>query len=96
MYKTIYNYRYGIFATSMFSYGFLREIKSTYKVPHDLIGYKIFCSFLNGFLYTVPPYSALKLFYTINRIDVHYYKKDKDKYESIYNELLGVNKNVLI
>ena len=50
MYKTIYNYRYGIFATSMFSYGFLREIKSTYKVPHDLIGYKIFFSFLNGFL----------------------------------------------
>ena len=96
MYNTIYNYRYGIFTASMFSYGFFRELKSTYKVPHDLIGYKISGSLVNGFLYTIPPYGALKLFHTINRIDVYYYKKNKDNYESIYDEFVGVNKNVLM
>ena len=87
---------YGILTLSMFSYGFSRELKSTYRAPHDLIGYKIAGSFVNGFLYSIPPYGALKLFHTINRFEVYYYKKDQDKYHSIYNELLGVNKNVLI
>ena len=96
MFRTVYNYRYSIFSLSFFSYGFLRELKSTYIVPHDLIGYKIAGSFINGFLYAIPPYGALKIFHTINRFEVYYYKKDKDKYYSIYNELLGVNKNVLI
>ena len=80
----------------MFFYGFLREFRSEYKVPYDLFGYKMAGSLLNGLFYTIPPYGALKLFYTINRIDVYHHKKDKEKYHCIYNEFLGENKQIFI
>ena len=88
-------YPYTLFILPMFSYGFLREARSTYKPPYDLFGYKMAGSFCNGMLYIFPPYGCVRLLYTINRIDVFLNYKERDKYPIIYKELLGENKNFI-
>ena len=44
----------------------------------------------NGIVY-ISPFSIVKLFNLMNRIDIHYNKLDKLKYSSSYEELLGIN-----
>ena len=89
-------YPYTLFVLPMFSYGFLREARSTYKPPYNLFGYKMVGSFCNGILYTIPPYGCLRLFHTTNRIDVFINNKETSTYPDIYKELVGENKNVII
>ena len=87
---------YSKFFIGMFTYGFIRGMRSEYKPPYDIIGYRLANSMVNGLCYTFPPYGVFRLFDIANRADVYLQKKDPEKYPSIYYESIGINKHVFI
>ncbi len=83
----------GKYIVGMFTYGFLRGIRAEYKPPHDIIGYQLGLSVVNGMVYVFPPHGIPRLFDIANRADVYFSGKDPEKYPSIYVELFGISKN---
>ncbi len=74
----------------MFPYGFYRQWNSNMPEGFDLYGHRICASTCNGIVY-ISPFSIFKLFNLMNRIDIHYNKRDKLKYPKSYEELFGIN-----
>jgi hypothetical protein len=85
---------YLIWCGVMFPYGFYRQWKSQMISPYDLHGHRCVSSIFNGFIY-ISPFGVFKLFNLINRIDIYYNKRDKEKYPKPYEELIGMNNDTL-
>lgn len=79
----------------MFTYGFIRGMRSKYDEPNNLLGTRIVYSVGNGFIYA-SPFGLKKIIDTIDRLDVYITDKDKEKYKSIYEEGMGKNMNTLL
>ena len=82
----------GCYMAGMFSYGFLRTMRSQYIDQYDVFGEKLKLSLMNGIVYATP-FGIPRFFNLISRIDVYVNNKDPSKYDDIYVEIPSVCKN---
>jgi hypothetical protein len=88
-----YEYLVGKVMMGMFAYGFLRGVRAEYPKPHDVLGYRMGHSVMNGICYLFPPHGICRILDLVNRLDVKLSGKNPDDYPSIYIEMFGLAKN---
>jgi hypothetical protein len=77
-------------------YGFARSFNGNHIPEHNVIGDKLALSFLNGVMYSIPPYSVIYHFKLLNRIDVKLNGKDPALHKNSYEDMFSYNLNVFL
>ncbi len=77
-------------------YGFARSFNGHHAPEHDVIGNKFALAFMNGVMYSLPPYSIIYHIKLLNRIDVKLNGKDPALHKDSYEDMFSYNQNVLL
>jgi hypothetical protein len=78
----------------MAPYGGYRQWNTEIASPNNLLGHRSVLAICNS-VYYVSPLGLTKVFSLINRADIYYNNRDKTMYKSSYEELLGINYNII-
>jgi len=78
------------FSSMMGVYGFSRGYRSRdFSGKEPLTIDKFTHAFVNGLLYTVPPFNVVYISRFLNRIEIEYFDLNRDEYKSEYRETVG-------
>ena len=77
-------------------YGFARSFNGYHTPEHDIIGNKFALAFMNGVMYSLPPYSIIYHIKLLNRIDVKLNGKDPAHHKDSYEDMFSYNQNVFL
>ena len=83
----------GFWCGTMFPFGIYRQWYAISEKKNDLIGNRIFYSFINGIVY-ISPLGIIKFADIFNRVDIKYNNKNLYLYPSCYTETSGFNYNL--
>lgn len=93
----IFNKLYGLFTFGMASYGFSRGYRANNNIEYRYPDKKIYLTsekcvngIMNSIFYAIPILNMGPLFRLINRLEIDYYKLDKENYIKNYQELAGI------
>jgi hypothetical protein len=77
-------------------YGFARSFNGDHLAENNVIGDKFALAFMNGVMYSLPPYSVIYHLKLLNRIDVKLNGKDPALHKKSYEDMFSYNQNVFL
>jgi hypothetical protein len=84
------------YCSTMFVYGFARQMRCTMRPEDSLYSDRIFYSTVNGLYYGSSLFLPFPLIRIADRIQIRYQGLDQTLYSSSYREIRGENRNLIL